>query len=57
MEVFYSLNPLILIFQALYLSGNFQPHSPQRGWQGSTIPMAWSTFWVHPSEQILLETK
>ena len=23
------------------------------GWQGNTIPMAWSTFWVHTSEQIL----
>ena len=25
----------------------------KKGWQGNTIPMAWSTFWVHTSEQIL----
>ena len=25
----------------------------ENGWQGNTIPMAWSTFWVHISEQIL----
>ena len=23
------------------------------GWQGNIFPMAWSTFWVHISEQIL----
>ena len=26
----------------------------KRGWQGNTFPMAWSTFWVHTSEQILM---
>ena len=25
----------------------------QRGWQGNTIPLAWSTFWVHLSGQSL----
>ena len=27
----------------------------QRGWQGNTIPLAWSTFWVHLSGQILMK--
>ena len=27
----------------------------KRGWQGNTIPMAWSTFWIHVSGQFLWE--
>ena len=27
----------------------------QRDWQGNTIPLAWSTFWVHHSGQILMK--
>ena len=27
----------------------------ERDWQGNTIPMAWSTLWVHISEEILRE--
>ena len=27
----------------------------RRGWQGNTIPLAWNTFWVHLSGQVLMK--
>ena len=44
---------MTLNLQMLQMMENSNLTSLKRGWQGNTIPMAWSTFWVHPSEQIL----
>ena len=45
---FYSLS-----LQMLEMMENSNLTSLEKGWQGNTIAMVWSTFWVHPSEQIL----
>ena len=52
MEV-YTLQTYNYRLQALQMMeiSNLTLH--ERGWQGNTIPMAWSTIWVHPSEQNL----
>ena len=51
----FSLNLKNLIFKP-YIELKFPTTlSSKGGWQGNTIPLAWSTFWVHISEQILRE--
>ena len=49
---FYSLS-----LQMLQMMKNSNLTSLERGWQGNTIPKAWSTFWLYPSEQMLRKPK
>ena len=51
--IVYTLQTYNFSLQALYVMEISNLTLCERGWQGNTIPMAWSTFWVHPSEQIL----
>ena len=52
MDIF-TLQTYKFILQALLLMEISKHTLLKRGWQGNTPPMAWSTFWVHISDQML----